>query len=48
MTDIFITDNFLLQCDEAVRLYHEFARDLPTIIVICRRNRLPTIIALPR
>lgn len=35
MTDIFITDNFLLQCDEAVRLYHEFARDWPIIDYHC-------------
>lgn len=31
----FITDNFLLLSDEAVRLYHEYARDLPIIDYHC-------------
>jgi glucuronate isomerase len=31
----FITENFLLQNDTAVRLYHEFARDLPIIDYHC-------------
>lgn len=31
MTDILITDNFLLDTPAAVRLYHEFAREMPII-----------------
>jgi glucuronate isomerase len=33
--DVFITDNFLLQNDRAVELYHRFARDLPIIDYHC-------------
>jgi len=33
--DIFITENFLLQCDRAVELYHQYARDLPIIDYHC-------------
>lgn len=35
MTDIFITENFLLQNDRAVELYHRFARQLPIIDYHC-------------
>lgn len=35
MSDIFITDNFLLQNESAVRLYHEFAREMPIIDYHC-------------
>ncbi len=35
MNDVFITDDFLLQNDTAVRLYHEFARDMPIIDYHC-------------
>ena len=35
MGDIFITDNFLLQNDAAVTLYHEYARDMPIIDYHC-------------
>ncbi|NLX94607.1 MAG: glucuronate isomerase [Rhodopirellula sp.] len=35
MADIFITENFLLQNDTAVRLYHECARDMPIIDYHC-------------
>jgi glucuronate isomerase len=35
MIDVFITENFLLQTDQAVRLYHEYARDLPIIDYHC-------------
>ena len=35
MKDVFITENFLLQTHEAVRLYHEYARDLPIIDYHC-------------
>ena len=35
MSDIFITDNFLLQNDRAVELYHSYARDLPIIDYHC-------------
>jgi glucuronate isomerase len=35
MNDIFITENFLLENDRAVGLYHEFARDLPIIDYHC-------------
>lgn len=35
MKDIFITENFLLQNDQAVELYHRFARDLPIIDYHC-------------
>ena len=31
----FISDHFMLQSDEAVRLYHEFAADLPIIDYHC-------------
>lgn len=31
----FINDNFMLQSDEAVRLYHEFAADLPIVDYHC-------------
>ena len=35
MNDIFITENFLLQNDRAVELYHQFARSLPIIDYHC-------------
>ncbi|MGA2031145.1 MAG: glucuronate isomerase [Thermoguttaceae bacterium] len=35
MNDIFITENFLLQSDRAVRLFHEYARNLPIIDYHC-------------
>src|SRR5580692_49011 len=35
MNDVFITENFLLQNDRAVELYHQFARDLPIIDYHC-------------
>ena len=35
MSDIFITENFLLQNPTAVALYHEYARDLPIIDYHC-------------
>ncbi|HYW80434.1 MAG TPA: glucuronate isomerase, partial [Thermoguttaceae bacterium] len=35
MSDIFITDNFLLQSDKAAQLYHDYARDLPIIDYHC-------------
>ena len=35
MEDIFITENFLLENDGAVALYHEYARDLPIIDYHC-------------
>jgi len=35
MSDAFITENFLLQNDRAVALYHGFARDLPIIDYHC-------------
>jgi glucuronate isomerase len=35
VNDVFITENFLLQSDRAVELYHRFARDLPIIDYHC-------------
>ncbi len=35
MSDIFITDNFLLPNDTSAALYHEYARDLPIIDFHC-------------
>ncbi len=35
MNDIFITENFLLQNEAAVKLYHEYARDMPIIDYHC-------------
>lgn len=35
MKDVFITENFLLQNDAAVKLYHEYARDLPIVDYHC-------------
>ncbi len=35
LSNIFVTDNFLLQNDRAVELYHQFARDLPIIDYHC-------------
>ena len=35
MQDVYITENFLLQNDVAVRLYHEYARDMPIIDYHC-------------
>ncbi len=35
MTDVFITENFLLQNDRAVELYHRFARNLPIVDYHC-------------
>jgi glucuronate isomerase len=33
--DVFITENFLLQTDRAVALYHEYARDMPIVDYHC-------------
>ena len=35
VSDIFITENFLLQNDRAVELYHQYARDLPIVDYHC-------------
>ena len=35
MKDIFITEDFLLQNDAAVRLYHQYARDMPILDYHC-------------
>ncbi len=35
MKDIFITENFLLQNKKAVKLYHQYARDMPIIDYHC-------------
>ncbi len=35
VSDLFITEDFLLQSDASVRLYHEVARDLPIIDYHC-------------
>jgi glucuronate isomerase len=35
VTDVFLTDDFLLQNESAVRLYHEYARDMPIIDYHC-------------
>ena len=35
MTNVFIGDNFLLENDAAVALYHEYARDMPIIDYHC-------------
>ncbi len=35
MKDVFITENFLLENEAAVRLYHEYARDMPIIDYHC-------------
>ncbi|MGD0518071.1 MAG: glucuronate isomerase [Thermoguttaceae bacterium] len=35
MTDVFITENFLLQSDRAVELYHRFAEAMPIIDYHC-------------
>lgn len=35
MTAPFISDNFLLQTEAAVRLYHEYARDMPIVDYHC-------------
>ena len=35
MTELFITENFLLRNDRAVELYQGFARDLPIIDYRC-------------
>jgi glucuronate isomerase len=35
MSDVFITENFLLQSDRAIELYHRFAEDLPIIDYHC-------------
>ena len=35
MKDVFITENFLLQNESAVRLFHEYARDMPIIDYHC-------------
>ena len=43
----FITDNFLLQNETAVRLYHEYARDMPILDYHCHLppHRSPRIAA---
>ena len=33
--DVFVTENFLLQSKRAVKLYHEYARELPIIDYHC-------------
>jgi glucuronate isomerase len=33
--DVFLTDDFLLQNDSAVRLYHDYARDMPILDYHC-------------
>ncbi|OHB67424.1 MAG: glucuronate isomerase [Planctomycetes bacterium RBG_13_63_9] len=35
MKDVFITENFLLQSDKAIELYHRYARDVPIIDYHC-------------
>ncbi len=35
MGNTFITENFLLSCDQAIALYHDYARDLPIIDYHC-------------
>ena len=35
MGNVFLTDDFLLQNDKAVTLYHEYARDLPIVDYHC-------------
>ena len=35
MKDVLVTEDFLLQNDGAVRLYHEYARDMPIIDYHC-------------
>lgn len=35
MSTPFITENFLLQSDSAVRLYHEYARQMPIVDYHC-------------
>lgn len=35
MKDVFITDNFLLESDSAVALYHQYAKDLPIVDYHC-------------
>ena len=35
MKDVFVTENFLLQSDQAVELYHRYARDLPILDYHC-------------
>ena len=35
MNDVFITENFMPRTDAAVRLYHEYARDVPIIDYHC-------------
>jgi glucuronate isomerase len=35
VSDIFITENFLLQTDQAVELYHRFAQDMPILDYHC-------------
>jgi glucuronate isomerase len=35
VTDVFITENFLLQTDQAVELYHRFAQDMPILDYHC-------------
>ncbi|MDZ7620094.1 MAG: glucuronate isomerase, partial [Patescibacteria group bacterium] len=35
MSNVFLTDDFLLQNDRAAKLYHEYARDLPIVDYHC-------------
>ncbi len=35
MSDVFITDNFLLKTDQAVELYHRYAKDMPILDYHC-------------
>ena len=35
MSDTFLTENFLLETDQAVALYHDYARDLPIVDYHC-------------
>ena len=43
VNDIFITENFLLQNDKAVELYHGYARDMPIVDYHCHLS--PKLIA---
>ncbi len=39
----FLTEDFLLDTEFARRLYHDYAKDQPILIItaICRQNRSP-------
>ena len=42
----FMTEDFLLDTEFARRLYHDYAKDQPITIAICRRSRLRKTIVL--